>query len=71
VPVDLAEAYSQAIQKLPGLAAAAAGREWDEGFLTCVLSAIAAAKGYPAVAEAVQELTPDVAEEFLNWFYSR
>jgi hypothetical protein len=35
------------------------------------LRAIAAAKGFPVVAEAVQELTPLVAAEFLEWFRAR
>jgi hypothetical protein len=30
-----------------------------------------APKGFPAVAEAVQELTPLVAAEFLEWFRAR
>jgi hypothetical protein len=35
------------------------------------LSAVAAAKGSGIVAEAVQELSPEVAEEFMEWFYNR
>lgn len=51
--------------------AQAAAREWDDDFLACALSAIAASKGFGTVAEAVLELTPDVAEEFMEWFFSR
>jgi hypothetical protein len=50
---------------------AAAGPKWDENFLAGALTAIAAAKGFPTVAEAVQELTPIVAAEFLEWFRAR
>ncbi len=71
VPEDLAPAYFAALAKLPSLVATAAGRPWDDAFLACALSAIAAAKGYGAVAEAVQELTPKVAEEFMEWFFNR
>jgi hypothetical protein len=71
IPEDLAPPYFEALARLPGLAAEASGREWDAAFLACVLSAMAASKGQPAVAEAVQELMPDVAEEFLQWFLSR
>ena len=53
------------------LVAQAAEREWDEGFLVCALSAVAAAKGFGNVAEAVLEMTPEVAEEFMEWFFSR
>jgi hypothetical protein len=51
--------------------AAAASREWDGDFLSCVLSAIAAAKGFPTVAEAALELSPDIATEFIDWFFER
>jgi hypothetical protein len=71
VPPDLAPAYHAALAQLPALVAAAAERPWDEGFLRCALSAVAAAKGSGIVAEAVQELSPEVAEEFMEWFYNR
>jgi hypothetical protein len=74
VPVlqDLSAPYAEAISNLPILAGAAAvEREWDDSFLCSVLSAIAVAKGHLGVAEAVQELTPEVAEEFLEWFRNR
>jgi hypothetical protein len=71
VPDDLLPAYSEALAKLPSLVAAAAEHEWDESFLVCALSAIAASKGFATVAEAVQELTPGVAGEFMEWFYER
>ena len=71
VPQDLQPAYAEALSKLPGLVAAASPRDWDSEFLVCALSSIAAAKGFPVVAEAVQELTPEVAEEFMEWFSAR
>ena len=58
-------------RRLPSLVAQAASREWDEGILVCALSAVAAAKGFGNVAEAVLEMTPEVADEFLDWFFSR
>jgi hypothetical protein len=36
----------------------------------CALSAIAVSKGYGGEASAVRELTPDTANELLEWFYS-
>ena len=71
IPNDLQPAYSEALSKLPGLVAAASSRDWDAEFLACALSSIAAAKGFPAVAEAAQELTPEVASEFMGWFFER
>jgi len=71
VPSELAVAYFDALAKLPSLVAAASAREWDADFLQCALSAIAAAKGQPLVAEAVQELSPEVAGEFMEWFFER
>ncbi len=71
VPEDIASAYFASLSRLPALVAAAAARQWDEGFLRCALSAIAAAKQQPAIAEAVLELSPEVAGEFMEWFYER
>lgn len=71
VPDDIAPAYFESLSRLPALVAAASSRQWDEGFLCCALSAVAAAKGQPAVAEAALELSSDVAGEFMEWFYER
>ncbi|NJC97773.1 MAG: hypothetical protein C3F07_00300 [Anaerolineales bacterium] len=70
VPKALDSDYFSVLQQLPSSVSAAANREWDEGFLLCALSAIAAAKGYGTVAEAIQELHSSVAEEFLEWLFS-
>jgi hypothetical protein len=35
------------------------------------LSALAASKNQPAVAEAVLELSPETANEFMEWLGSR
>jgi hypothetical protein len=66
IPFDLREAYFEALVQLPGLVARAATRNWDIDFLRCALAAIAAVKGPPDVAEAVLELTPDVAADVLR-----
>ena len=66
VPEDIAPAYFESLSRLPALAAVAASRNWDEGFLRCVLSAVAAAKGQPVIAEAILELSPEVAGEFME-----
>ncbi len=71
VPEDIAPTYFESLSRLPALVAAAASRKWDEGFLRCALSAVAAAKGQPAVAAAVLELSPEVAGEFMEWFDER
>jgi hypothetical protein len=71
VPSDIEAAYAEALSQLPVLVAASSSHEWDEDFLACALSAIAAAKGYASVAEATLELTPDVAAEFMEWFSER
>lgn len=71
IPKELEEDYFAALAQLPSLVAAAAVREWDSNFLSCALSAIAAAKGFASVAEAVEEIDPEVAEEFMEWFFSR
>ena len=71
IPEDLRSAYSESLAQLPSLVAKASIRSWDPGFLACALAAIAAAKGQPEVAEAALELTPEVAQEFLEWFFDR
>ena len=67
VPLELEESYFAALSQLPGLAAAASARPWDENMVASVLAAIAAAKGDVKVAEAALELSPDVAATFLDW----
>jgi hypothetical protein len=71
IPQDLAPAYFGALRRLPSLVAAAAEREWDEPLLSCALAAIAAAKGFGAVAEAVLEMNAEVADDFLKWHLDR
>jgi hypothetical protein len=71
IPEDLSSAYFQSLGRLPGLVAEAASRQWDEDFLRCALSAIAASKGDTVLAEAVLELSPEVAGEFMEWFHER
>lgn len=71
VPADLEDDYSAALSRLPSLIAQAATRHWDQDFLACALAALAAAKGYGNVAEAVIEMNPEVADEFMEWFFSR
>ncbi|MRH01863.1 hypothetical protein GIY21_16320 [Xanthomonas sontii] len=71
IPEDLRAAYVHSLAQLPSLVAAAPSRAWDPEFLACALAAVAAAKGQAGVAEAVLELTPDVAEEFMEWFFTR
>jgi hypothetical protein len=71
IPEDLKAAYSAALAALPSLVAQAAARDWDGDFLACALSAVAAAKGFGTVAKAVLEMTPEVANEFVEWFDSR
>ena len=71
IPQDLAPAYFTALARLPSLVAAAAEREWDESLLCCALAAVAAAKGFGSVAEAVLEINSEVADDFLKWHLDR
>ncbi|KAB7768276.1 hypothetical protein [Xanthomonas sp. LMG 12461] len=71
IPEDLRAAYLHSLAQLPSLVAAASSRAWGPEFLACALAAVAVAKGQTGVAEAVLELTPDVAEEFMEWFFTR
>jgi hypothetical protein len=68
IPEDLKASYFESLARLPSLVSQASDRHWEAGFLACALSAIAAAKGQHAIAEAVLEMSsPQVAEEFLEW----
>lgn len=71
VPVDLQFAYFASLARLPALVAAASEREWDEGFLRCALAALSVAKGQPYIGEASLELTPEVAQQFMEWFHEQ
>ena len=71
IPEDLRSAYFESLAQLPGLVAAASNRPWEPEFLSCTLAAIAAAKGQASIAEAALELTPEVAQEFLEWFFAK
>lgn len=71
IPKELESAYFSALAELPSLVAAASCRTWDYDFLCCALSAIAAAKGFGSVAEAVLEFDPEVTEEFLEWIFNQ
>jgi hypothetical protein len=71
VPIDLERAYTASLAKLPDLVAHIVGRPWSEPMLRSALAAIAITKGQPGLAEAVLELTPDVAGEFIAWQKSR
>jgi hypothetical protein len=71
IPEDLRDAYTSALAQLPKLVAVAAPYPWNEAMLRSVLAAIAAAKGAIDVAEAVLELAPKIAREFLEWSADR
>jgi hypothetical protein len=71
VPSDLATAYADALARLPLLIAKASQRQWDEYLLASALAALAAAKGFGAVAEAAMELRTTVASDFMEWFHAQ
>jgi len=67
IPEDLAGDYFDALAQLPSLVAAAADREWDTYLVRATLSAIAAVKGFGAIAELIQELEPASVAALLKW----
>jgi hypothetical protein len=72
IPEDLKVPYFESLARLPSLVAQASGRHWEPGFLACALSAIAAAKGQHAIAEAVLEMSaPEIVEKFLEWHFDQ
>lgn len=72
VPDDLKGFYFEALARLPGLVAQSAKVAWEPGYAACALSAIAAAKGHHALAEAIQEMISiEVAEECVEWMLNK
>ena len=71
MPSDLRDAYLASLASLPALVASTAARDWDADFASAALSAIAAAKGFHEVAEAIQEMTPEVTGKFMDWLFNQ
>ena len=71
IPDDLRVDYFAALAALPSLVAQAAERKWNGDWVACAATSVAAAKGFGNVAEAVLEMTPEVADEFMEWYFSR
>ncbi|SNS36929.1 hypothetical protein SAMN05421770_101687 [Granulicella rosea] len=66
IPPALVQDYREALGKLPTLVAAAAARDWDADLLSGAMAALAAAKGFPVIAAAALELTPEIAKNFVE-----
>lgn len=71
IPADLRDDYFTALARIPQLVAACAAKDWDSEFARVTLASIAATKGQPMAAEAILELSPEVAESFLDWFFDQ
>lgn len=66
VPSDLQAGYTEALSRIPELVGIAARMSWDHWYCGAALSAVAAAKGFPELAEAVLELDPDTVKDVLR-----
>ena len=62
---DLSSPYVEALKRLPKAVAEMSCRTWDESFTRIAASAIAAAKGQAALAEAIMELEPEQIPQFM------
>ena len=67
IPEKLAEDYTNAIGLLPEVVAKMQKFQTDENFTLAAATAIAAACGQVALAEAYMELTYSIVPEFLEW----
>lgn len=67
IPKDLEAPYFEALRRLPDLVAAASHATWSPEYLGCCMAALAVAKGQTEMAEAVLELTPELATQYLEW----
>ena len=66
VPSDLQAKYADALSRIPELVGIAARMSWDHWYCGATLAAVAAAKGFPELAEAVLELDPDMVKDVLR-----
>ena len=66
VPPDLEADYRAALDQVPELVAGAARANWDHWYCGAALAAVAAAKGFARLAEAVLELDPDTVEDVMR-----
>lgn len=62
---DQREPYEEALKSLPALVGSAAEGPWDEWYCGAGLAAIAAAKGFTELAEAILELDSTAVTRFL------
>jgi hypothetical protein len=66
VPSDLVVDYTAAMSRIPELVGIASRSNWDHWYCGAALSAVAAAKGFPELAEALLELDPDTVKDLLR-----
>ncbi len=66
IPDDLADAYHSALGEVPVLVGRSAEGKWDHWYCGAALAATAAAKGFPALAEALLELDPSSVQDLLK-----
>ncbi len=66
---DLSSSYVEALKRLPKTVAEMSCQTWDEGFTRIAASAIAAAKGQVALAEAIMELEPEQVPKFMDMVF--
>jgi hypothetical protein len=66
VPPDLQADYAAALARVPDLVAGAARARWDHWYCAAAVAAVAAAKGFSQLAEAMLELDPDTVGDVLR-----
>lgn len=66
MPSELEASYFDALAKVPSLAMRAASAPWDHLRSRVILGCVAAAKGHPRLASAIEELEPDIVEQLLD-----
>ncbi|MFZ5795171.1 MAG: hypothetical protein ACRCS5_00280 [Sphingomonas sp.] len=66
IPPGLAQAYADAISRLPECVAVHQHEEWDESTLLSAISALAVAKKHHRVAEAVMNLDDDLITKLID-----
>lgn len=66
VPVDLVKAYSDAVPRLIDCVALHLHEDWDKNTLLSAISALAVAKGYSRLAEAIMNLDDNLITKLIE-----
>jgi hypothetical protein len=66
IPGDLRDDFLSSLDSIPALVGRSANATWDYWYCSAALAAVAVAKGFVPMAEAILELDPDTISQLLR-----